>query len=63
MMITINYMVSLALMNVTGYNSHSLRRKILSNGNMKAEKLKEHLKSVHPENASENAGIFSFEER
>jgi hypothetical protein len=47
-------MVSLSLMNVTGHKSDSvfLCEKILANGSMKPAKLKEHLMSVHPENAS-----------
>jgi Pyruvate/2-oxoacid:ferredoxin oxidoreductase gamma subunit len=58
-----NYMVSLVLMYVTRHNNYSfLQGKFLSNKSIKPEKLKEHLKSVHPENASKDAGIFSFEE-
>jgi hypothetical protein len=62
MMKAICYMVSPALMNMTGLKIHSfLCGKILANGSTKPAKLKEHLTSVHPETHL-TMRIFSCEE-
>jgi hypothetical protein len=65
-MMTKCYMVPFALMNVTGHKSQFflfLCRKILANGSMKSAELKEHLMSVHHENASKDARFLSHEKK